>query len=439
MLPFFLPLWETEATLRASIQEAVQASATSLGSFATLTGGDLDVDARAARPRAVYLAALHAGYAHAFDIAAGSGAGPPSYNLDADTDLSAEWTTSPRSSVSLETEGSLATTLGVHADSRLIALDPFLFGQRLEYALGHTLTWSMGATPRDGVSLECGYEQTGALAAESAAGVPAPVGVDTHELHVALSPSHDLGSRDTITPEVRYAYTHYYHALIEPDLVHGRGPADVNTLTVSGAASREISRGLTAGASLGLSAGTPMPGVHTGRPIIAPDAALSLRWTGKRGRITARAGYAYTSLGPLLGHGQQVLATLKLDLRPWEGARHRDLLLHGALRFAHGVAPLGADPEPAIPGMPVRPVGSAVTATTLAVRTRVEIPIRRGLALTTGGELAVARGVIDAPPPDGEASREVKMTLTFGLAGTVSTDRRRTVPRDPEGEQESEP
>lgn len=453
MLPFLLPLWETDATLRAAAQESVQASVTSLGSGAALTGGDLTLDARAASPRAAYLALIHANYAHAFDLTVGSGAGPPSYNLDADTALSATWTPSPRTFLSLESEGSLATTLGIHADTRLLALDPFLFGQRLDYAWGHTLSFSVGATPRSSLTVECGYLQTGALAAESAVippadqasglpaarrlrRLPAPVGVDTHEVHASISPSHDVDARDAITPELAYTYTHYNHALLEPDLSTGRGPADIHTVTLSAAASREITRQLTAGATLGLSVGNAMPALHSGHPVLSPDAGLQIRWTGKRGRVTARAAYGYTSLGPLVGHGQQATANLKIDLRPWDGARRRDLLLHGALRFSHGGAPLGADPQPLIPGLPVLPASAVLTATTLAARTRVDIPIRRGLALTTGGELAFARGVIDAPPPAGQDSRELRVTFTLGLAATLSTDRRRTVPRDPEADAE---
>jgi hypothetical protein len=456
MLPFLaLPLWETDATMRAAIQQGVQASLTSLGSGAVTAGGEVTLDARAASRRAVYLALLHADYAHVFDVTVTSGAGSPSYNLDADTALSAEWTPSPRSSLSLQTEGSLATTLGVPADTQLLALDPFLAGQRLEYALGHTLTWTLETTPRDGLTLECGYLQSGALAAEKVsfpidprsglrtgqptrhASVPT-TGVDTHEVHAALSPDHEIGARDSIAPELRYAYTHYAHALLGADLASGRGPADVHTITFSASGSHEIARSMSAGATVGVSVGSPMPWVHDGHPVVAPDAGVSLRWTGKQERLTARAAYGYTSLGPLLGHGQQAKATLRLDVRPWEGARYRDFLLHGALRFAHGAAPLGADPQPALPGMPVLPPSASLTTTTLAARLRADIPLRRGLSLTAGSDLAFVRGVIDAPPPGGGVSRQVRITLTFGLAGTLSTDRARTTPRDPTGGPEDE-
>jgi hypothetical protein len=69
---------------------------------------------------------------------------------------------------------------------------------------------------------------------------------------------------------------------------------------------------------------------------------------------------------------------------------------------------------------------------------RAEVPILRGLAFTTGSELAFVRGVIDPAPVWGQASPELRATITIGLTGTISTDKRRTVPRDPEAEQEEE-
>src|SRR5262249_29656103 len=158
----------------------------------------------------------------------------PTDDLDAGVSLSASWTTSPLSSLSFDSEGSLATTYGVRADTQLIERDPFLSGQRLEYAFGHTLSWSHDPTHLDGFSLEGGYAQAGALAAD----LPAAVGVDTHEAHASVSWSRDLGSRDTLTPELRWSYTHYQHALLDTDL--RRGPADIHEVTVSAAASHEF-------------------------------------------------------------------------------------------------------------------------------------------------------------------------------------------------------
>jgi hypothetical protein len=436
MLAFLLGLlglWETDATARVAIQQSVQASATSLGSGAVLTGGEIALDARAAGKRATYTAEAHAQYARAFDVVVGGGVGPPADELDADAAASATWTLSPLATLALETEGSLATTTGVRADTRLIDLDPFLFGQRLEYAAGADLSLSLGPSARSGVSFDAGYAQAGALSADS----PAAVGVDTHEVHGGASYSFDLGPRDTLTPEVRYAFTHYEHALLDTDL--HRGPADIHTVTVTGAASHEIARGFAGTAIAGVSMGTPMPILGSRRAVIAPDAGLKLRWTGRRARVTARYTYAYTSLGPRIGYGQRHHATVRVDLRPGEGARYRDLALHGTLRFAHGRAPLAADPDLAPPWeRPARPASGTLTTTTLAAGARVDVPILRGLAFTTGSDLLFMRGAIDPAPAGGANRLGLTAIFTVGLAATLSTDRRRTVTRDPEAEQEEE-
>jgi hypothetical protein len=431
LFPFVLPLWETDATLRAAIQQSAQVSLTAMGTGAALVGGEVDVDARAAGARSLYTAAVHALYARAFDVALGGGAGPPSDELDADASLAATWSLSPLASLALTAEGSLATTYGVRADTQLIALDPFLFGQRLEYAAGADLSLSLDTWKRAGMTLEGGYLQAGALAADS----PAAVGVDTHEGHADASWSLDLGPRDALTPELRYAYTHYYHALLDTDL--RRGPADIHAVALTATASHELSRGFFVGATGGASVGTPMPFLGSGRPVVAPDAGLSLRWKGRRSRLTARYAYAYTSLGPRIGYGQEHSAMVRLDTRPGEGASRRDLAVHGTLRFAHGAAPLAADPDEILPGArPVLATAGTLTTSTLAAGTRVDVPLRRGLAFTSGVDLRYVYGVVEPAPPDGAVRADLTAIFTLGLAATLSTDKRRTVTPDPEAEQD---
>jgi hypothetical protein len=429
MGPFALPLWETDATLRAALQESAQVSVTSLGSGAVLTGGELTFDARTIGTRSYFTLDAHAQYARAFDVTlgAGGGAAPPSDELDADAALGATWTLSPLVTLALTAEGSLATTYGVRADTQLIELDPFSFAQRLEYAVGGDLSLSLGPSRRAGVTVEAGYLQAGALAADSAAAV----GVDSHEAHADASYSMDLDARDAVTPEVRYAFVHYDHALLDTEL--HRGPADIHTVALTAAASRELSRGFVGVATGGVSVGSPMPFLAAGLPVIAPDLGLALRWVGRRARVTARYAYGYASLGPRIGFGQEHSASARLDVRPVDGAGRRDLVVHGTLRFAHGAAPLAADPDvTVIPGMaPLVPTSGKLTTTTLAAGARVDVPISRGFAFTTGTDLVFTHGVVDPAPPGGAGHAAVTALLTVGLAVTVSTDRRRTVTRDP--------
>jgi hypothetical protein len=430
MLPFFLPLWETDATVRGAVLESAQVSLTSAGAATILSGGQLDVDARAASPRSVYTAEAHARYARAFDVVLGGGAGPPSDDFSGDASLTGTWTLTPRTSLLLDLEGSLATTFGVGAETRLLELDPLLFAQRLEYAAGPTLSLSLAPTPRIGLTLEAGYAQEGAIAADTAGAV----GVDSHEGHAAVSPSFDLDARTTLAPELRYTRVHYDHALLDVDL--HRGPADVDEVALTAALSRELSRELVGTATAGVSVSTPMPMLDARAPVVAPDVGVKLRWIGRRARVTARYGYAYTSLGPRVGFGQQHHGLVRLDVQPKDGADARDLVVHGTLRFARGAAPLAADPAPIVPGEPHwMPAGGTLATTTLAAGARVDVPLPmfRGFAFTTGFDLTFARARVDPAPPTGEPHPVVTATLTIGLAATVSTDKHRTVARDPGG------
>src|SRR5262249_1176382 len=156
-----------------------------------------------------------------------------------------------------------------------------------------------------------------------------------------------------------------------------------------------------------------------------------------RARVDARASYAYTSLGPRLGFGQQASVRLKVDVRPADGAARRDLLVHGTLRFARGASPLGVDPPLTLPGMPPPPPATGkLTTTTLSAGARVDVPVARGFAFTTGGDLGLAHGAIDPAPVYGGARVQIVATLTFGIAATVSTDKRRMFARDPEADRD---
>jgi hypothetical protein len=427
MLPFLLPPYlDYDATMRAAVLQSVGTSLTSFGSASLLTGGELDMDAHVTLPRSSYGIELHGHYARGFEVAAHGGAAPPEDNLDADAALNASWTLSPLTTLTLDTEGSLATTYGVRADTRLLELDPFLFAQRLEYGVGADFALGLTPTPRTSVTLEGGYVQEGAIAADTAAAV----GVDTHEGHVAVSTSVELGPRDTLTPELRYTRVHYNRALLDEDL--HRGAADVNEGALTASLTHEVSRGFFGTATAGLSVATPMPLLGGHGYVLSPDAGIKLRWTGRRSSLTARYRYAYTSLGPRIGFGNQHHAQLRLDLRPRDGARGRDLAVRTTLRFGHGVAPLAADPEPALPGEPRwMPRNGTLTTTTIAAGSRVDIPMFRGLAVTVGADLTFAHGATEPAAPRGGTRTALTAMLSFGFAATVSTDKRRTVAPDP--------
>jgi hypothetical protein len=437
---------DTDVTLRAALEQGVQMSLTQPGTGAVLPGGEIWLDARAESPRAVYTAEIYGMYARVFNFAIGGTPDPPEDDVEGAVTLSATWIPSPTSTVGLDAHGDLATSWGVRADTALLDLDPFLFGRRVEYDVGPDLSYSLAAWPRGTLDLDAGYEQAGAIAADT----PAAVGIDTHDLHGGVSFGRDLGPGDTLTPELRYEYTHYEHALLggaatapgpvslapgeAPIDAYARGPADVHAVSLTTAWSHEIGRAFRGTVSGGVTAGSPMPGLGSSQVVIAPKANASLRWTGRRTSVTARYAYAYTSLGPRIGYGDEHTATIHVITQPAEGARLRDLVVTGIGRFSHGGAPLAADPESLLPGEPPPPPNAKLTTTTAAGALLVEYPIRRGLAFTSRFDLVFVHGVVDPPSTAWAGGAELEATLTFGISLTVSTDKRRTVRRDAQDE-----
>jgi len=419
VLPIHLLLWETDATLRAAIQQTVQASVAPLAVSALKSGGELACDARAAGPRSLFTAEAQARYARAIDL----GGGPPADDAGFDASASATWTPSPLSSLALTTQGSLATTWGIRADSLLLERDPFLDTPRLEYGLGADLAYTRTTTPRAELAIDGGLAQEGALAAD----VPSVVGADSREAHGGVSYSVDVAPRLSLTPEVRYAFTRYEHALLDVD--RRRGRADVHATSFLLGGSRRVSPDLRINASAGLTLASPMPIAATHALVVAPEAGVGVRWGGRRAQLTARYTWSYSSLGPRIGYGQQHALTLRMTA--WPLARPRGTVLRATLRAGHGAAPIGADPPPVLPGLPPPPVTGQLVKTTLAARAVMEIPVARGWAVTSGIDLLFARGHLDPAPPGGEPRRQLTGMLTLGLAATVSTDKRRRFPRDP--------
>ena len=279
--------------------------------------------------------------------------------------------------------------------------------------MGPDLSYSLAAWPRGTFNVDAGYEQAGAVAADTAAAV----GVDTHDGHGGVSYSYDLGPGDSLTPELRYDYTHYEHALlggVTPDAAAGtgqdafaRGPADVHAVSLTTGWSHEIGRRWRTVASGGLTVGSPMPGIGSSHVVVAPRATASLRWTGRRTFVTARYAYAYTSLGPRIGYGQEHTATIRVTTQPAEGARLRDLVVTGIGRFSHGGAPLAEDPENLlpVPGGPALPPDGKLTTTTAAGALLIEYPLRRGLAFTSRFDLVFVHGVVNPRPRPGRGRR----------------------------------
>lgn len=423
MLPFHILAWETDATLRATIEGSVQSTLAPIGTPSLLSGGELSCDARATGKRSVYEAEARARVARAFTL--GPDGGPPDDSLDADATGTATWTLSPRSTLTFSAATQMATTWGIRAESLMLARDPFLGTPRLEYGFGGDLSWSWATTTRTELSVDAGVLQEGALAAD----VPTVVGADSREVHGGLSYSIDVGPRLSLAPEVRYAFTRYEHALLDVD--RRRGRADVHSVSALVGGAREITPEASLTASLGVTVASPMPIAATGAPVLAPELGLGLRYRGRRAQLSARWSASYSSLGPRIGQGHQQSATLRFTAWPFAAAVGQGVVLRGRIRASHGVAPIGADPPPPMPGMPPPPLTGTVITTALAGHAAFEIPIARGWALITGADLVLTRGRMDPAPPGSEPRHTLTGMLIIGLSATLSTDKRKLFPPVP--------
>ena len=119
-------------------------------------------------------------------------------------------------------------------------------------------------------------------------------------------------------------------------------------------------------------------------------------------------------------------------VRPLQGQRYRDVLIEGITRVSHGAAPLGEEALEADASAPPVSVSSVLTTTAVATGLKLEIPYTRGLALTTRLDLEYVHGNVDHGP----SATHLMGLVTVGVTAIVSTDKRRTVRRDPEAEAE---
>jgi hypothetical protein len=462
LFPLVFAMWQSDATVRVALEQSVQASVTPFGAGALVPGGEAAFEASTFDPRSAYGIRARGLYGLVLSLPGSGNTAEPAHNLSAEASADAGYQITPRLRLTLDTQSYLANRFGVRATDELAARDPFLEGSRLEYTIGAGPGLYATTSRRSTVRASFGYAQAGALAASS----QDAVGVDTHTARGSLAEGYDLGPNDTITPELRYTFTHFYHALygvgqgsapavpagmgqgaastassgtdqgsasVAPsDIALVRGPADIHTATALVGETHTFGRRLLATASFGMTVATPPPMLHSTAPVFAPEAHLSMSHFAQRSRITATYSYAYTSLGPRIGFGSQHNGTLEMSLRPVRGAKYRDFMLHGIGRAAFGSAPVAANPELG-PGPP--PEGTLST-TTAAAGARVEYPLRRGLVMLGGFDLQFTHGVFDPEPAAGSPAPRLVMIATLGIAGTFSTDPNRTVLRDPDDEED---
>jgi hypothetical protein len=425
MIPFLLLLWPSDVTARIAAEQGAQVGLTDVAESALCAGGEAALWARAEGPESASGLRTKGLYRRMWSLAGGAS---PTDTLSAELAGDVGVHVTPRLSLSLSTQNYLANRFGTRATDALAARDPFLTGSRLEYTVGGEAGLAATLSRRTTFRLSGGYAQAGGLAASR----PEAVGIDTHAPTGSISLSYELGPKDTLSPELRYSFTHFYHALYDRDL--HRGPADIHAVTATLSETRAFTRRLVGAAGLGFTVSTPPPILRSRAPIASPEAKISLGYLARRAKLTAGYTYGFTSLGPRIGAGSQHTGSLEITLRPLPGASHRDLLVHGVIRASFGSAPVAANPPLNTGPSPSPDPTGTVTTTTVAAVGRVEAPLRPGLAVTASVDLALLRGAFDPAPPGSQPGIKLSTMMMLGIAGTFSTDPSQTIRRDSEEE-----
>ncbi|EYF02443.1 hypothetical protein [Chondromyces apiculatus] len=429
MFPFLLPLWEADLTARAAVEQGIAASVTDIGTGALLTGAEGSLAGLARAPRAEYGFSLGGSYARAAYFTLGAAPSIPNDSASAALDGRAAWQTSPRTSLSWNTGGYLATRLGVRADDALAQRDPFLYGQRLQYTIATGPGFSVTTSRRSFLDMAASYEQTGAVSGED----PRAVGVDTHEALARLRYSYELSDVDAVGPEFEYNYTHYYNALL--DIYLNRGSADVHAgtalfLWTHAFGSRTVTR-----IGAGVTVASPPPIVGSTAAVVAPAARAGLTYATGRYDFMLDYAYEYTSLGARIGYGQEHNAIAQLSFLPLKGGKFRDVVMTGVARAAIGSAPIAANP-PVLPDPDLVPPSLEGTLTTItaAAGARMDVPLLVGLQMYGAFDLEFVRATFDPPSVLGQTNGGLRTIWTIGISGTISTDRRQMVPQEPAGD-----
>lgn len=423
MLPILVALWQTDATVQGAIEEQIQSSLLG-GSVGLLTGAEVALDAGATGASSTWTLRSDGRYASSLGLSFGGGAAAPTGTGAFSVAGAGSWQLAPAAQLSLDARGSIASRFGMRAIEGARPVDPFQAGDRITYAFGSGAGLFAGVGKRGSLRLGGGFSQEGGLAADA----PDAVGLDAFTVHGEIGWGHEVGSRDTIVPELRIARTHFEHAILDVDLHRGR--VDTTALTARVGATHVFSRRFTGdfsgGATLTRSE-LPLAGMSIALTA-APEARAGVTWVGRAARASASYSLGFASLGPRLAYGQQHALAAELALRPVYGAAWRDLLVHTTVQLAHGVA------EVAIPG----PVGSAapsrhgrVTTMSAAAGALIEVPLGRGVSLRGGIDVQLAHGAIDPAPASASTGMQLQSVVLIGIAGTLSTDPARTVRKDP--------
>ena len=475
MLPLVIALWQSDATVRAALEQSAQASLTRVGTGALLTGAEISADVQAVAPTAAYALGARGLYTRALTFSGPGALVFPANNGAGELFGDATFQIAPRVRLVVGTQDYITTRYGIRASDALALADPFFYANRVEYSIGGDVSLLATTSPRGALRVSGGYTQQGGLFAAAPGsttgesptpGEPSSVtdpifasttGVDAHVIRASVAESYDLTRRDRVTPELRYVYTHYYHALggVPTTQVQTIGPfifgeADIHAATALFGEAHTFGRRWIGQVTAGVTTATPPPILRSGlvalppqglgyissSVVVAPELRLAMSYAAPRYRASAGYTYAYASLGPRIGYGLAHSGLAELSFRPVRGAKYRDLLMAATARATFGAAPVAPTPE-----NPMNmPGGTGLSPTSLSIlRTssvaaggRVEYPIRRGLVALASVDVQYVTGTYEPAPLTGSPGSQLLTLAVVGIAGTLSTDPSRTVARDPE-------
>lgn len=416
LLPVLLTLATSDASVRAGVNESFVQSMSTVGSSSLMHGVSASVHGETTRSSSAYSLDLAGLYGRTFQLTldGDSSSSPNTYSTSLGTH--GTFQLGPTTQLALDGAGFLATRLGVRSSDLLAARDPFL-GDRLEYATEARASLSGALSRRASYRVSGTYAGGGGLASED----PEAVGADFHSARAGLSTPYELTARTFCTPELQYEYTHFYHALLDRWLT--RGVSDIHSGTGLLGLSHVLTRRLMASAGGGVTVANPPPILASRALVVAPEARAQAVYLSRTSRATLSYEYSYTSLGPRIGYGQRHAALVEFGVLPASGRRWRELELRWLASFSHGSAPVVASLLSLPTGGTVPSQEGTLTSLTALAGVRLDVPIVRGVLLTSGYDIQFVRASFDPPSPTAGTSSQLVSVATLGIAAVLSTNR----------------
>jgi hypothetical protein len=350
-------------------------------------------------------------------------------------DGSASFETSKNTSLSLKTSGLVTPALGLRAEEFTANPDPFA-SNRLQYVAGQDIRFGAQVSERMSLTVGAGYAQAGALAADAAEAV----GIDTHAVRGNFMYSLELTSMDTVSAELGARYTRYAHAITDTSLKRGSVDAPASTLILR--ETHDFSPNLRGKIGAGLTVATEPDGPERSA-MVSPEAQIELTYTKPSYDILWGYSVAHTSLGSRIGDGQSYAGWLTVASWPFRGKALRDFSLRGFARLSHGTTSIGLPWEKVSIGQvvsrrsvlagPRYPLAASaardpqvedgsVQLWMAVAGAGIQVPVLRGISLTSGVDMEVLHLVTEPAPPGQPGVALVRFTATAGFAGVLSTD-----------------